>query len=389
MDNSRTIRLGLAGLGTAGRAFLPSIAKHTGFDLVAVADPSEEARAEFADHRTRGYASLENMLAHPDLDAVFIGTPTNLHPAHVAAATAAGKHVLVEKPMALTLAQATAMIDGAAASGVVLMVGHSHSYDMPIRQMRAVIASGELGRVQMINTWNYTDWVYRPRRPDELDDAQGGGVTFRQGSHQFDIIRYLCGGLAKSVRAKTFNWDPARAVTGAHSVWITFEDGAVATAIYNGYGKFNAMELCFDVTEWGFLERAADRKPVMRAANVTPQQELAAKRARARAAVQATSTPHQPFFGLTLVSCEGGDIRQSPQGLYIYTADGTRELTFPTDILPRDFVMTEFHDAIIGAAPAVHDGRWGRANLEICLAAIESSRTGREIELMQQVPLPT
>ena len=387
MNNSRKIRLGLAGLGTAGRAFLPSIRKHTGFELVAVADPSEEARAEFVDERTRGYASLDDMLAHPELDAVFIGTPTNLHPAHVAAATAAGKHVLVEKPMALNITQATAMIDAAAASGVTLMVGHSHSYDMPIRQMRALIASGELGRVQMVNTWNYTDWVYRPRRPDELEDAQGGGVTFRQGSHQFDIIRYLCGGLAKSVRAKTFNWDPARSVTGAHSVWITFEDGAVATAIYNGYGKFNAMELCFDVTEWGFLERPENRARVARPGNITPQQELEAKRARARSAIPATSTPHQPFFGITLVSCERGDIRQSPQGLFVYTVDGTRELVFPTDKLPRDFVMMEFHDSIVGTAPAVHDGRWGRANLEICLAAIESSRTGLEISLTQQVTL--
>eukprot|EP01037_Dinobryon_pediforme_P022052 gene22052-23090_t len=149
------------------------------------------------------------------------------------------------------------------------------------------------------------------------------------------------------------------------------------------------MELCFDVTEWGFLERPENRARVARPGNVTPQQELEAKRARARSAIPATSTPHQPFFGITLVSCERGDIRQSPQGLFVYTADGTRELTFPTDTLPRDFVMMEFHDSIVGTAPAVHDGRWGRANLEICLAAIESSRTGLEISLTQQAALHT
>ena len=53
----------------------------------------------------------------------------------------------------------------------------------------------------MIHTWNFTDWIYRPRRPDELDISLGGGVTFRQGSHQFDIIRLLGGGMVKSVHA--------------------------------------------------------------------------------------------------------------------------------------------------------------------------------------------
>ena len=60
----------------------------------------------------------------------------------------------------------------------------------------------------MIHTWNFTDWMTRPRRPDELDVAQGGGVTYRQGAHQFDIIRLIGGGLVKSVRATTFDWDP-------------------------------------------------------------------------------------------------------------------------------------------------------------------------------------
>ena len=387
MAQARTVRIGVAGLGTAGRAFLPAIDKHTGFELVAVADPSDEARADVVGDGVAGYATLDELLSHEGLDAVCIGTPTQLHPEHVAAATAAGKHVLVEKPMALTLEQATAMIDGAASRNVVLMVGHSHSYDMPIRQMRAVIDSGELGRVRMVHTWNYTDWVYRPRRPDELDAAQGGGVTFRQGSHQFDIIRYLCGGLATRVRGRVFDWDPDRPVIGAHSVSVDFEDGATATAVYNGYGAFNAMELCFDITEWGFLEKPENRKPVRRPADATPEQELAAKRARSRGAIPVTLPPHQPFFGLTLVSCERGDIRQSPQGLFVYTARGRRQIDFPTDVLPRDLVMNELHDAITGKARPVHDGRWGRANLEVCLAAIESSRTGLDVALTRQIAL--
>ncbi len=158
------------------------------------------------------------------------------------------------------------MIEAAERAGVVLLVGHSHSYDLPIKTMREIVAGGSLGRVRMIHTWNFTDWIYRPRRPDELDISLGGGVTFRQGSHQFDIIRLLGGGLVKTVHATTFDWDGARRSIGAHTVLMQFENGAAATAVYNGYGYFSTMELIEDVTEWGFTEPLAKRAPVRRSA---------------------------------------------------------------------------------------------------------------------------
>ena len=97
--------------------------------------------------------------------------------------------------MATRLDDARAMVQAAERAGTVLLVGHSHGFDGPVAAMRALIDSGELGAVTMAHHWCYTDWMGRPRRPDELDDAQGGGVTFRQGAHQFDILRLLCGGL--------------------------------------------------------------------------------------------------------------------------------------------------------------------------------------------------
>jgi phthalate 4,5-cis-dihydrodiol dehydrogenase len=386
---SDIVRIGVAGLGTAGRAFLPAIQAHAGFQLVAVAEPVEEARNEIAGKDgIVGFATLQEMLEHSELDAVYVGTPTTLHPEHAAQAFAAKKHVLVEKPMAVRTDQAQAMVDGAERAGVVLLVGHSHSYDLPIQRMREIIASGSLGRVRMVHSWNFTDWIYRPRRPDELDIEQGGGVTYRQGSHQFDIIRLLGGGMVRSVRAKTFDWDPARRSIGAHTVFLDFEDGSAATAVYNGYGGFAGPELCFDVTEWGFLELPESRKPVRRpGAASTPEEELQAKRARSKNAIP-PNAPNQPFFGLTLVSCERGDIRQSPRGLYTYTEHGRTEIELPIDRTPRDLVMAEFFDAITAKAPALHDGRWGLANLEVCTAAIQSSASGREVFLKHQVAVP-
>jgi phthalate 4,5-cis-dihydrodiol dehydrogenase len=89
-----------------------------------------------------------------------------------------------------------------------------------------------------------------------------------------------------------------------------------------------------------------------------------------------------------VVSCERGDIRQSPQGLYVYGENGMHEIVLPTDRSPRDCVMEEFHQAIRGLSPATHDGCWGLANLEICVAAITSSNLGRDVLLQEQVATP-
>jgi phthalate 4,5-cis-dihydrodiol dehydrogenase len=384
------INIGVAGLGAAGRAFLPAIlAPLSGFNLVAVTEPVARIREDaLAGHPAAGYDDFRAMLAHPGLDAVYIATPTDCHVDHVMQACSAGKHILVEKPMATQLQPAKDMVAAAEAAGVVMLVGHSHGYDLPIQAMREIIGGGTLGRVQMVNTWCYTDWIYRPRRPDELDDKQGGGVTFRQGSHQFDIVRLLCGGKTRSVRARTFDWDPQRSATGAHVVYLDFEDGAAATAVYNGYGRFSSMDLGFNVSEWGFSQPPENRPALYRsAAASTPEAELAAKQRRAKNAIPA-SAPLQPFFGLTIVSCERGELRQSPQGITIYSAQGQQEVILPTDRSPRDLVMREFHDAITGKAAPVHTGRWGVANLEICVAAIASSASGRDVQLQEQVGLP-
>jgi phthalate 4,5-cis-dihydrodiol dehydrogenase len=383
-DNPHRLRLGLAGLGAAGRAFLPAVLAHDRFRLAAVAEPDEESRGEVCRATgAGGFASLAAMLGGCDLDAVYIGTPTELHGEHVMLACAAGKHVLTEKPMSTSVAGAQAMVAAAERAGVLLLVGHSHSYDLPIRTMRDIIASGALGSLRMIHTWCFSDWIWRPRRPDELKSELGGGVIYRQGAHQFDIIRLLGGGLLTCVRAAAFDWDPARPSIGAHAAWLQFADGATATAVYNGYGRLPGAELCFDVGEWGESQRAG-RAPVAPVGAFAD--EVAAKRRRAKNAIPAAA-PFQPFFGLTVVSCERGDIRQSPHGLYLYSDKGREERVLP-QCNPRSLVLDEFAGAIRGDAIPVHDGRWGVATLEVCAAVLTSSRSGGDVKLMHQVAVP-
>ena len=286
--------------------------------------------------------------------------------------------------MAVDLPQAERMIEGAARAGVVLMVGHSHSYDLPYAAIRELVAGGTLGRVRMMHSISYTDWVYRPRRPEELDTALGGGVTFRQGAHQFDVLRLIGGGMVRSVRAHTFDWDPSRPVIGAHTVMLTFTDGTVATAVYNGYGAFLTAEICNDIGPFGNPLPPASAGAARRAYRQREAgDELAAKRRRSTTRDEAPPVS-QPFFGWLIVSCEGGDIRQSPAGLYVYTERGREERPLPLRGT-RDIMLAEFVDSIAGRRRPLHDGRWGMANLEVCVAAIESAGSGHDVVLTRQV----
>src|SRR5207342_134272 len=106
------------------------------------ADPRREARERFAaDFGAAAYDSVEALCGDARVEAVYVATPHQLHARHAALAASHGKHVLVEKPMAIAIAEAQSMIDAARAGGVHLVVGHSHSFDAPIRRARAIVES--------------------------------------------------------------------------------------------------------------------------------------------------------------------------------------------------------------------------------------------------------
>ncbi len=322
---------------------------------------------------------------------MYVASPHQHHAAHVAAAAAGGKHVLVEKPMAVTLAEARAMIDAATHAGVHLVVGHSHSFDRPILRAREIIASGAVGALRMITAQYHTDFLYRPRRPEELDTAQGGGAVFSQAAHQVDIVRLLAGGEARSVRALTGRWDPARPTEGAYAALVTFADGTFASLVYSGYAHFDGDELCGGATELGGRRDPARYGAARRRLACVPdaREEATLKAARnygggAYAASSAEGKSHQ-HFGFVLASCERADLRPLPEGVMIY---GDTEATLdrlPPPSVPRVEVVDELYAAVVHGQPPLHDGRWGMATLEICIAMLASAREGRDVALRDQV----
>src|SRR5688500_5541934 len=246
------LNIGVAGLGRAFSVMVPTFRADPRVELVAGADPRAEARAKFeSDFGAKAFDSVEALCAEPSVQVVYIATPHEFHAAHAIAAASRGKHCLVEKPMALSLEDCGAMIAAARSAGVQLVVGHSHSFDAPILKAREIIESGALGRVRMVSALNYTDFLYRPRRPEELDTRAGGGAVFNQAAHQVDIVRLLAGRRVKSVRAHTGAWDSSRPTEGAYSALLSFDDGSFANLIYSGYAHFDSDEFNGWIGEMG------------------------------------------------------------------------------------------------------------------------------------------
>ena len=377
------LRIGIVGLGIAGSSLLPAIAKHPHVSVTAASGRNKERLEKFAnDYSAEHYFSVEEICKSPNVDAVYIASPTELHVEHVTIAARNKKHILVEKPMAITIPEAKALIEIADSNGVQFIVGHSHSFEPPIRKIREIVKSGELGRVKMIHNWYFNDWIYRPRIPEELDTSLGGGVTYRQGSHQFDIIRYIGGGKLRSVRAMAGIWDETRPTQGAHTAFLEFEDGAVASAVYNGYDHFHTTELTFGIGEGGpsvaSSEYGSSRKTVK---GSDPEAERKFKSEKgyggSKAKKYSEEEVHQPFFGLTVVSCEKGDIRQSPNGLYVYGEDQKYEVELKGQT-GRDVMVAELYDAVVREHSSCTRRQMGFGRiLEVCLAVLESSEKKR------------
>jgi phthalate 4,5-cis-dihydrodiol dehydrogenase len=390
----RVLRVGVAGLGRGFTLMLPTLERDQRVKLVAAADPRPPARERFqADFGGRTYATAEELFADADVEVVYLATPHDHHARHASLAASRGKHLLIEKPMAITLGECRAMIDAARAARVQLVVGHSHSFDATVQRTRELIASGAFGRVRMMHALNYTDFMYRARRPEELDTAKGGGVLFNQGAHQVDVVRYLGGGRAKSVRAMSGMWDPSRPSEGAYSALLTFEDGAYASLTYSGYAHFDSDELCGWIGEGGQQKdptgHGAARKALARAKDANEEAQMkgdanyggAAYRPGEREAIR------HAHFGEVIVSCDRADLRPVPEGVMVY-ADAERRLeAVPVNHVPRVEVIDELYGAVVHGRTPVHGGEWAMATLEVCLAILESARTGAEVPLRNQLPV--
>jgi phthalate 4,5-cis-dihydrodiol dehydrogenase len=384
----KPVRLGIAGLGMAGAVMVHAAAAHPAIKLAGAADPHAAPRAAFtADTGAPAYDDLRALCDDPAIEAIYIATPHQFHAGHVRLAAQAGKHIIVEKPLALTLEDCAEIVACVAQHQVRLIVGHTHAFDPAIRLMRRLIAGGMLGRLGLVSQWNFTNYLYRPRRPEELDTAQGGGIVFNQMPHQIDIARLLGGGLATSVRAHLAVLDEARPTEGLGSALLQFANGAAASLVYSGADHFDADELHGWVAESG-AEKQPGHGAARRALAARQQPETELRTAGfAYGATAFAPRRHQPHFGLLVASCAGGDLRPSADGVMIYDQDGAREIAIPCPpgVPGRHEVLDDLVAALRHDAAPLHDAAWGMATVEVALALLVSAREGREVTLHHQV----
>ena len=379
---ARPLRLGVAGLGLAGAFMIRAAALHPGIELVAAMDPLPRPREAFGrQFNAKTYADFSAMCRDADVEAVYIASPHRFHAVQVIEAMECGKHVLLEKPMALTLHDCDEIVAVSDRTGVTLIVGHTHAFDPNVREMSRLIQSGELGRLGMIVSFNYNDFLLRPHRADEFSPDGGGGIAFNQLTHQIEIVRLLAGDV-RSVRASFGALDDARAAPGHGTAFLQIEKDIVANVTFSGYDFFDSDEWHHWIAESGSTKEPRHGKTRAAFLQRSDEQEAHAGLGFGERKLS-NDQPHLPHFGILIATCERGDLRLSPTGILAHGLTGTREITVPSGAgwPGHGDALDALWFAVREGKPCVHDARWGRETVKVVLAMLESSRTKREVTI--------
>jgi predicted dehydrogenase len=338
------VRVGLAGLGFMGGTHAQCHAALPNAKLVAVADPEKDRREKFAEqYGATPYASLEEML-ESDIDMVDITMPTYLHRDAVVAAAAAKKHILCEKPMALTLAQCDEMIAAVKKAGVEFMVAHVIRFWPEYTVIKQVLDSGRLGKIKFATalrvsappTWSWQEWLFDPKL--------SGGATLDLHIHDLDFLAWILG------KPKTISAAGVKTARGALDTTFT-----TMTGCPKGVGFAQ-----------GCLEMA----------------------------------PGQPFTMALLVNCEGGSIdfnsRLSPSVLVAPAAGGVEHPDVPQPEVPSTgsagtagnisalggyFIEVKYFVDCVdkNKTPDVVTPEEARYAVALCLAATRSAESGEPV----------
>ncbi|MEA2176385.1 MAG: hypothetical protein QOD00_3977 [Blastocatellia bacterium] len=237
------IRLGVIGCGSVTeQRHLPALKSVPLFEVSALADNDHARLARVAKRFgvARSYDDYQDLIEKGEVDAVAVCVPPGLHAPLALAALDAGKHVMIEKPLALSLSECDLLLERSEAHGALkVMVGFNLRWHRLVREAWEIIGSGELGEVKLVRTVftsgvrfkaDFADW--RRRR------ESGGGALFELGVHHFDLVRFLLNDEPAEVYALSAQTDETA------TVMMRMEGGAqVVNAFSEGTGENHAIEL--------------------------------------------------------------------------------------------------------------------------------------------------
>jgi predicted dehydrogenase len=224
------VRVGLIGCGGIATAHLrgyqalPELGR-----VVAACDTvADSARKRAEETGAEAFTDYRAVLARPDIEAVDLCLPHDLHEPVAREAAAAGKHVLVEKPIARNLAEADRMIAACAAAGVHLMVAHCQRFSAERQTAKRLVDEGVIGRIYMMRT-DHNQWVdYPPGHWINDPEKLGGGGIAGSGVHHLDTLRWFCGEVQRVSAGLTRSGQTARSAEDGGVVLLEHAGGAVS-----------------------------------------------------------------------------------------------------------------------------------------------------------------
>ena len=341
-----TIRIGMIGSGFMGLTYSEAIARHVqGAKLTAIAGGSRAPQLA-QEYGVPAEKSVEALLARKDVDAVILATPDQFHREQAVQAAAAGKHVLVEKPMAPSVVDCDAMIAACAKAGVNLAVVKTERFRKITQKAKEYIDDGTIGPVWMVRTISSFPitltkeisqtrrWMYEPR---------SGGLFLGMATHNTDFLRWLTGSNAVKVFAQVSTFSDLNAPAQSIMAQIVFENGVM-----------------------GHMWISSEFPPPG-----LPSSEVR---------FQVVGRDGM----LDLENFEFLDLGKNGKWERVYTPerfDYLKEPKSPIRLYPHIGVIQEFVDSIReGRKPKV-GGAEGRAAVEICEACLISARTGQAVNL--------
>ncbi len=334
------MRIGMVGAGSMGTVHAPAWKKlaREGAELVGIHSARIDAAGALAhQYDVKAYPSYDALLA--DVDVVDLCVPTDLHREMTVKAAQAGKHVICEKPIALTLEDGKAMIEACAQAGVRLFIAQVLRFVPTYSSAQSVVASGQIGKPAVIAL---TRVSYQPRKSNDnwfTDENRSGGLIIDLMIHDYDYARWL-GGNVKRVYSKSVRSVHPDAPGDYVLVTLRFENGAIGRIEGGWVYPPGFFRTSIDVAGTaGLLEWSSDdTEPVHTHLMAAPAQEV--------------SEVALPF-------------------------------SLESDT-PFDFEIQHFYRALINNTPFSVEGRDALAALQIGLAARESLRTGRAITIDQE-----
>ena len=346
MTDPAPIRIALAGCGRISRNHFEAIERIDGLELAAVCDIIPELAREAGErYGIPSFESFDEMLSSVGCDAVALCTPSGLHPKHGILAARAGKHVVCEKPMAISLEDADALVKECDAAGVQLFVVKQNRLNPAIQLLKRAVDRGRFGRIYLANT------TVRWTRPQEYYDQApwrgtwefDGGAIMNQVSHYVDLIQWLVGPV-ESVMAKT--------ATLARR--IESEDTGIAVL------KFRSGAL-------GVIEVTMLTYPRNLEGSITILGEKGSVKVGGTAV---NRVEHWSFADYDDDDKLVESVATNPPSVYGFGHEG-----YYRNVLA----------VLRGEAKAETDGRAGRKSLELILGIYESAKTGRDVP----IPLTT